>query len=227
MRVAVLLTAIMLLAGSIGATPIYLDTFDFTNQTLAIAGAPVVQTRTQTVTVPEALSGARTFFLQRLSGLTGIRASAGVDNGGWLTFSSDANATGTLDVTWDFGGGIDIFQYGFIDILAGSDLGQSASITVYSGATYDHRSEKQFFLPAGSVGAMQAFVLPLNTFTAGGLGAADLTQVTRIRLSIDGTNSSDAAVDFVAFSIPEPVTLLMIATGLLSLGVLRYRIKRR
>lgn len=141
----------------------------------------------------------------------------------------DYDGLGGVDLTKD---NAEAFQ-----IRAGSDLGVTAKLTVYSGE--DAFSTVDIVIPPDSISDPSSLVeitIPFADFTEGlgATGPADFKNVGAVSLMLSTDKSaSDAAIDFLktlpnpnnSGTVPEPSSWAIFAMGLAVLGYRHYRQK--
>ena len=152
----------------------------------------------------------------------GLVTSAGVA-GGTFNHSQSVFVTGTTMVDWDgfaavdLGEGTGAFTV-LIDVVSCDLCDESATepvieMTLFSGGLSSSASTIINGLGMHSLGS-GSFV-----------GAADIENIDRIKLTVDGTGIQDLdmAIDIIEAQVPEPTSLLLFGSGLIGLGYLARR----
>lgn len=148
--------------------------------------------------------------------------TAGI-SGGVYSHSQQTGAFGFSSLIYTGFGSVDLTGEGFgveLNILE-SDLGGKAHITLTDGANKEGKASID--IPEVAFGSPQILLFLFTNI----LPNIDLTDVTKIILEIDGrsVSSLDVAADFVSTATPEPASLLLIGSVLLSLAWLRRKQK--
>lgn len=206
-----LLSALVLPARA--ATALVIDTFD-AGTSLRIFGPPAgPKTVTGIDDGVDVLGGERDKVLSRTSPNSGsVSENFNLTFVSAMAYASGLSTSGSALVTYDGNdddaaglnptglGGVDLtssYAWAF-RMRAASDLGATATVTVYTDAT--SCSSASIAVPADPTYAFADFVVPFSTLTtASGCAApADLTNVGAITLFIDGsTRAVDVAIDIL------------------------------
>ncbi len=167
-----------------------------------------------------AVGGTRHLRLDNILGdINDGGASGAVDTLGigTLLHSNNANVDSRLTVTYEGGGvlgGVDLLVGGATDLQLTVLAIDLSGVTINIQVTDTGGDIANLTLPITGIG-LNSFAF--NTFT--NFALTDFSQVDRIRLIIDGINSSDLAIDLLQTGegppgVPEPGTILLLGTGL-------------
>jgi hypothetical protein len=233
-----LLTALfsVALVASSAQAVVLIDTFDDTTQVIEETS---VGSYPNSAVASEALGGTRdmTLIIDTAASADHVLQANRNGNGLFQYFESDGN--GTFELVYDGDndattldpiglGGVDLTMGGATRILLASlsDQDTDLTMTVYSDA--GNASELMAVAPMGGDFTNVEFAFSDFVPTIG--AGADFTSVGAIALSIPvGVSGNDLQIDFIttAGPVPEPSTLVLMAMGLLGMGMISRRRRRR
>ncbi|MCW5962443.1 MAG: PEP-CTERM sorting domain-containing protein [Bryobacterales bacterium] len=226
-KLALALTLAIGLAGSASATII--DDFTFDQALLSTTGGTV----SSEVCGGPMLGGCRDITITAAAADNGASPTSSASVlGGFLNISNDFEITSTVTVGWD-GPGIPgpglappanfTTSLAIVVQVFFADLGMDIEIELMDGggntATRSLAIASTQVPPTGPIN----YSFDFASFTSAP-GALDLSDITSVRMIINGPAAYDARISFVDTTpIPEPGTMLLSAVALLGLGLLRRR----
>lgn len=226
-----------------------IDLFDTLQATISDGTADAVAVISEMGGIPttETIGGVRGLGASKTAGVVGVTKIGVIDDGtatgnGILSFSNDAGVGGVGSVWWDgvVDAGFDTAAPGLGETLAGydslvfdvllADAGFTTEFTIYKTAA---DFAKYTLVSAGTLVpvtrtiALSDFLSCIGPVTCGGLGLADLTGISAIRMDINTTSMAnvDLQLDSVQ-AVSAPTSMGLIGLGLLALGSVRKRLKR-
>lgn len=241
--IKLLLFVPFVLAASLQAAPIVIDSFS-TSQTISgTAGGANPQVTASGLAAPDALGGNRYVEFTRTLG-TGVNGvSINQSNSGILEFSTGPNDAGTALLKWDGTtgaalsgtglGGVDLTSGGtnsLLRVLSRADLaGATVTVSVYTDAA--NFSTATFGLTPTGFGATPFTVNDLSFagFVATGGTGANFANVGAVTLFLNGSAVAglDAQLDLVAADttsdVPETSSFILCGSGLLLAGFVARR----
>ena len=135
----------------------------------------------------------------------------------YLSYSNDANVASTLRLTWDAsGGGLNTSLVAETGLELLSTFNDSATSYTISLETFGGGISTQTV----STGAL--FSGDVSFLLGGFVGGANLNDIDRIILSIDGGRASDVTIHALE-AVPEPSSAGLAVVGAAALGLLRRR----
>jgi hypothetical protein len=196
-----------------------------------------VGSTSSTVTAPGAIGGKRDGRVHVTSSPAGNSLDLNIDVGQpTLSHSQGSQVTGASIIEWDGGngagsidhtglGGVDLTDGGVSDrlrvMVLQDDLPASLSFTIYD--TLGGSASGVLALPGFIFAGPTPFDLLFSSF----VGAVDMTSVGAIKMVISGLPNTDLTIDFVETThTPEPSTLLLLGTGILSVAGYGWRRKK-
>jgi hypothetical protein len=189
-----------------------------------------------TAVAPGALGGKRDARIDVTSSMFGNKMDLSVGavqpN---LSLSKGTGVSGSSTIEWDGGNGannIDTLGLGGVDLTDGGlsdrfhvrvlekDLASSLTFTIYD--TAGGSASGSIGLPVPIAGTTDFYLLFSNL-----VGAVDLTHVGAIKMVISGVTNADLTLGSIETThTPEPSTLLLLGTGLLSVAGYGWRRKK-
>ena len=230
---AVAAGVILLLASTGHADPIIID--DFTDGPFSLSHAGNVGTTvtaTQTGATSHIIGGTRVVDLTRDAGdaifelcIPETSPGSGVGRG-FLDFDAGNVATrGTLELIYDDNGaglgGVDLTAGGsylaICAVFAGSDIPSSLSVTLTDTNSTSWTESQSLTIGECIV------LLDLATFSAQGVNTS---LVDEIKITLVGATEGDYHIPVDARKVPEPATVILVATGLGAATLARRRRRR-
>jgi len=178
------------------------------------------------------IGGSRDINALQTSGTGAIFANANFVIPGRYTHNSQFGVGGTSEIQWEGAtGGTAALTFGLgsvsfagdvgIGMIAASDLGATARLRFYTTDATNY-FEYNFAVPPGFVDVALIKALAAPDATANGTGFASLADVDAIQLLIVGVSNLDLSLDVISQTIvPEPVSMILLGSGLLGLAGLR------
>jgi hypothetical protein len=217
------------LTSSVSAALI-IDNFTGAMQTSIGPGASPGATSNFTAPAAGAIGGFRQIGVELVAGPSIASVTVDEVGTGLLAFSSNAGTTANASVLWDGGsssglGGIDLTEGGAnLGVVFTYRADGRANITfdIFSGAGNSSSRTLQTLDTGFGVPFLFA-VLPLSSFTTSSGSGAVMTNVTAIRVSVQGIGGYDLQLDDIVMSpIPEPA-----AAGLVLAMAVAFPLRRR
>ena len=135
----------------------------------------------------------------------------------YLSYSNDGNVSSTLQLTWDAsGGGLNTSLVAETGLELLSTFNDNATNYTISLETFGGGTSTQ------TVSTGTFFSGDVSFLLGGFVGGANLSDIDRIVLSIDGGRASDVTIHSLE-AVPEPSSAGLAAVGAAALGLLRRR----
>lgn len=205
---------------SAGVATQTVDDFNTTAQTLVANTGTPQDTDTAATAGGEALGGERDILINHLAGANNVDVTVNSGGAGLLSISTGAGTTGNAVIVYDgVDGDATTIDHGNLSVdlttggasafhfLAGSEAGNTMTITVFSGSTNFSTATVNLPVTAGAVATEDVIIrfAPGGTSAAFGVGGgtgADFTAVTAIQMQVDMAAATDAQFDFTQIVRP-------------------------
>jgi hypothetical protein len=227
--------AVLLLAGNAYATLI-IDSFNvsYKSQPLFMFPAGANVTDFNTGPTGDIIGGSRDATLAYANGLGISYSTVNLSNSGTMDFAQGPGTSAKLTLIWDGDTTPGLNAYalganltaggatGFVTDMTDIDLPISFRVEVYTNATNSSYYQGVFQGKPSGIGLQY---LGFSQFIVSSGSGADFSNVGAIKFIIDGTNYPDAdlSINSISTGVPEPVTLVLMLSGLLGLGFHVYR----